>query len=636
MRSVIGLTTLIFVAPAIRAEPKDIAALFPADTILYAEVNQPGVVGKDLTAYLKGTVFATHAPGFKTLRERQDGGFNTSPSGLLAALLAPEMLNEAAQFKGLAGGIVGFDKQGEPELLFVLLPGESKLPGFLLKSFVTARADIRKITTVEGVDLFQRTIIQYNDDPLLPGPAPGPPNQKLLPIGPLYVNHAGLIVVGTNREHVVALIRRFKDKEKAGSLMTSASFKSLVEERTKPGILLLANARRLLEQIDQNVRASKDSDPASWLAFRSLLPPSSVGTLVGRLEIKDDDIRLQARIQVEEKAASPLARLLDGAGLSTADLNSIATQSPLSLNIAMPAEQRANRLLNALDAVIKSTGTLGPSASEVIDELTEKKLLTREDLARLNRIAFALPSITSWPKNQTPLPALVVYADDPGVLEKLESTIPAVLELLGGVKADPITETINGIRIHSLEAKASPTGQPIHYARHGNALAVGLDRTSLADLMRPPASTGSWLKHLDQPGMVCVWNWVETRRGPISTRKTDASPRRGVAYGQLPQSASPYYPGMRPANALRLPVEAFDQFDGLPPLVMALSRRDGNLLIDIKQADPKRVRTKGISQLFEWFVGAVPSELNYGGYGAFDRPIHVQPLLPPPPLPPNP
>ena len=155
--------------------------------------------------------------------------FNTGRDGLLAAFLSPDMLKEAARFKGLAGGIVGYDKYGEPEFLVAVQPGESKIPEFLMRAYLTARADFKKAATVEGIDLFQRHFYPVDDDPLLGG---GPPAPRKLLSGGIVLSHApGLVVIGSNREMVSAAIRRFKEKEKSPSL-TSGSFVScnLVEE----------------------------------------------------------------------------------------------------------------------------------------------------------------------------------------------------------------------------------------------------------------------------------------------------------------------------------------------------------------------------------------------------------------------
>jgi hypothetical protein len=91
---------------------------------------------------------------------------------------------------------------------------------------------------------------------------------------------------------------------------------------------------------------------------------------------------------------------------------------------------------------------------------------------------------------------------------------------------------------------------------------------------------------------------------------------------------------MNRPNALRLTREAVDSLNGLPPLVISLSRRGNELLLDLEQSDPNRVRTKGLTRLFGWFVNASSNWNNPGGSSTFDGPFSQQPLLPPPPLPP--
>ncbi len=639
MRFAQALTLLFVASTALHAEPKDVADLFPADMLLYTEVNQPEVVARDLTAFLKGTVFETSAPSFKSFREKQDRNFNTGDDGLLAAILAPEMLKEVARFKGLAGGIVGFTKEGVPEYLFVVLPGDSRLPGFLLRSFVTARVDFRKLTAIEGIDLFQRHAYQYQDDPLLPpgvGGADGPP-RKLQPFGPIIVNHAGLLVVGSNMDHVSAVIRRFKDKERSAALTSAAGFKALRDQRAKPGILFLADARRLIEHAD------RDATSLSWLAFKNLLPPASISTLVARLEISDETIRLRVQVALAEKVYSPLAKLLEGAALSTANLNGIPKDSPLTVTLALPqGEERATRLLAALDAAIRSTGTLGPNASELMQELEEQRLLSKSDLAKVNRVTLALPPVAAWVKDRTPLPVLLVYSDDGVVLGKIEAAVPTILHLLGSAGSDPVTETIRGVKVRSLDARSSPLGRPIHYGIHRNALAIGTDRKETADMLlslgeqRATPEMAALLKNLDKPALASVWNWVDSARGPKPAKAEISSPRSGIGYGRIPPHWSPSSPYEFQPGPNRFPKEGFARFEGLPPLVLALSSRERELLIDFQQIAPKAVRTKAINYLFDWF-GQASANWHPTGIGStFDGPIDIQPALPPAPLPPLP
>lgn len=635
-----ALAILLIESAGVHAEPKDIAELFPADTLLYIEVNQPAVVGKDLAAYLKGTVFEVSAPDFRILRQTKEpfNGFNTSESGLLAALLAPEMLKEAARFKGVAAGIVGYGKNGESEFLLIVQPGDSTMPGNLLRAYTTARVDIRKVSVVDGIDLMQRNIVQYEDDPLLlPGVA-APPMQKMVPVGPVFVNHAGLIIIGSNREHVAAVIRRFKRKESSAALAASPALKSLQDERTKPGILCVADTRRLIQH-DLSAKPATQTESPFWHAFRSLLPAASVGPLIARLEIKDDSIRLKARLQLDSKSASPFADLLDGGEIASDELKALSMTSPFMFSVALPqGERRIPRLLGCIDAIVRSTGTLGPNASELLLELEEKKLLTREVLAKVNRITLSVPSMSHWPKNQTPVPSILLHTQDGAALEKLEGAVPSILELLGGAKADAVTETVNGVRVRTLEAKASPFGHPVHYARNGSTFALGTNHNEIARLLHPANAIASFDNiDLNRPAAICVWNWVETTRGPVPAKKVDNSPRRG----ETPIRVSPYasYSPYAPApGTFRLPPETLDRFDGMPPLVIALSRRGNELHLEAVQADPKRVRVKGINHLFEWFVQASTNGRFGSGYinDGTGSSIDILPLIPPPPLPPNP
>jgi hypothetical protein len=637
----------LLAASAVHAEPKDIAELFPAKSVVYAEVVKPGAAAKDLAAFLKGTVFENALPALNKVKEKQrpNGLLDTTEAGLLAAFLGPEMLKEAGRFQGLAAGITGFDKNGEPEFLAAVLTGESQLPGFIMRAFLSAHPDVRKVATVEGVDLYQDMQVQFFEDPLI-GPGALPPARQAQPVGSLYAYEPGFILMGTNKEQVSTAIRRFKGKEKSPALAATAEFKEAAAQRDKPGLFIFADAKTLLGRLDDAIKEKKDANDFALRAVRRLLPAASVRTVVARLELKDGGFDLRCSLKLDGKSRGPLAELLDGQALAAMDLNCLAKDSPLALTLKLPTgEKRLPRLLAMLDSVIKSTGTLGPTASEIVQELEAKKLLSARDLAAVNRISLVMPPMSCWPKNGVPLPVLLVHADSTAVLAALEAAMPAVFEMLGAAKGDAVTETIDSANVRTLEAKASPTGTQIHYARHDNSFAIGTDRKLLAAcLVANTAKSYSSVEEVAEPfrsadarAAVAIINWPELLGRGEPDKAVARRPIWDGTSGTIPFDAlavpGPFTGGR--GSWREVPREVLNQLTGLPPLVVTLGRQGDELRLDVAQRDPKSIRAKAIDRWFDWYIRSAPRGLYLGDIidGTSNGPI---PFGPPPALPPLP
>jgi hypothetical protein len=638
---------LLVAASAIRAEPKDVAKLFPAKSVVYVEVAKPGAAANDLAAFLKGTVFENALPALNKLKEKQrpNGLLDTTEAGLLSAFLGPEMLKEAGRFQGLAAGITGFDKNGEPEFLAAVLTGESQLPGFIMRAFLSAHPDIRKVATVEGIDLYQDMQVQFFEDPLI-GPGALPPVRQAQPVGSLYAYEPGLILVGTSKDQVSAAIRRFKGKDKSPALTAAAEFKEAAAQRDKPGLFIFADAKALLGRLDDAIKEKKDANDFALRAVRRLLPAASVRTVVALLELRDGGFDMRCRLKLDSKSPSTLAELLDGQALAAMDLNCLAKDSPLAVMLKLPAgEKRLPRLLTVLDSVIKSTGTLGPTASEIVQELEAKKLLSARDLSAVSRVSLVMPAMTTWPKNAVPVPVLLVHADSTAVLAALEAAMPAVFEMLGAAKGDAVTETIDSANVRTLEAKASPTGTQIHYAQHGSALAIGTDRKLLAACLVAAAAksyasvdeVAEPFKSSDARAAVAIINWPELLGRGEPDKAVAKRPIWDGTSSTIPFDAlvAPgTYVGGR-GSWREVPRDVLKQFTGLPPLVVTLGRQGDELRFELHQRDPKSIRAKAIDRWFDWYIRSAPRGFYPGDIidGTSNGPIPFGPPTALPPLP---
>lgn len=628
------LSLLILSASSARAEPKNIAELFPANSLVYVEFCQPGATAKQIASFLKGSALENALPVLNKLREkpRATETIDTTEAGLLSTLLGPEMLKEAGRFKGIAAALTGFKKTGEPEFVAIVLTGESQLPGFLMRAFLSANSDLRKVASIDGLDLHQENQAQLVDiDGAIAPQGMVVENQEKL-TGPVYAYESGIIVSGSDKEIVSATIRRWKGKAPAESLAGQKSFMAVAVERAKPGLFLYSNAKLFLEKLYALNERTSDVDPSAWVILKKLLPPSAVETLTARLTLSDQGIELRSALRLNSKTPGLLGELLTGPSLTAADLGCMVKGGEWSLFMNLPeGEQRLARLLAVIDVVIKATGSLGPTASEFVRELDEKKILSSKMLGKIKRITLSMPPMASGAKGDHPLPALLVHTDDVEALSALRTAIPEILTLLGGQKADAVVETIGTVKVHSLEAKASPTGVVFHFGCTDKALAIGTDRNSIAAMLTPNASKlikgpdGQAISQnsVKDATVIGLWNWAQMLQSPDADKSKEIS---------SPPTGGPFSPPSITGRLHAIQQQEFRRIlSGLPLLVMSLGRVENELRLEVRQNDPNGLRAKAIDGWFEWFTRNSSGSIFRNGYYE-GRVIDNLGQPPPPPL----
>src|SRR5205809_2244749 len=153
------------------------AELVPAKTLAYVELQQPAALAKELAALLEGSYLAdvpdSLAPLYAKMGEPRPRPRGPDALGLVGVALAPEMFKEFARLKGAALAVTGIDKEeGMPEFLAIVQPGESNLPGLIMRMFIASyssggssfdgknkrqvRMAIERVSDVEGVGLFRQ------------------------------------------------------------------------------------------------------------------------------------------------------------------------------------------------------------------------------------------------------------------------------------------------------------------------------------------------------------------------------------------------------------------------------------------------------------------------------------------------
>ncbi len=611
-----SISTVVLLAGSIRAEPGEIAELFPGEPLLYVEVSRPGAVAAELLDLFKGSALENPKPFFEQIGRRswKDGELgDRSETEVLATLLGPAMLNEARKFAGLAFAVTGFRADGSTDFVALVKPGESKLPHKLIGSLLGRNSQLKKSLNFEGVDVFQ-------DD----GPAQFPIE---LPQGGAISQPASIprlalaqtsemVIVASSKEQVVMVLKRMKAKEKSPSFASSEAFKEIVPLRKQPGILISLDARELAARVERSARSGKATTPTAWVAIKELLPPAAVKTITAHLSLSSRSIRCSVALTFVSGKKVPLLEFLDDQSIGMDQLATLTSESPAGLAVAFPkGERRLNAVLGVVNAVVKSTGTLGPTATELLDELVEKRYQPdpRQTFGKISGLTLLLPSPGN--SRSTALPTILLHTDDnetPGHIEKL---LPAICEIIAGELPQPVTETIAGQKIRSV----ATSGMTLHYGFKENRFAMGGDRQSLANALiakkSPPAPKDG---NLFDGAMTLRLNWPELLRNGANRERSAPSVAR--SYKEIIIDGP-----LRRAGPAEMPVDVAEQLNLLPPSWFTLHRQGAvGIRVEWEQSAAQAGFAKLISGGFAWYSRFASADGRYE-FDGIDPLIFIKP-----------
>ena len=196
-------------------------------------------------------------------------------------------------------------------------------------------------------------------------------------------------------------------------------------------------------------------------------------------------------------------------------------------------------------------------------------------------VTLTLPAKQELPKNGSPLPMLVITGVDEDGTKRLEEVIPTLVGLAVGDTVEPITETINGRKIHSLPASALPWKTPLHYGRNGTTLIIGQDRKLVAaslgrelkDSLPAEPKVAAALKNHDHAALLGCVQWE-----PLLSQ-------------MLAEPADPKAKADETADSKPL-TDLLAAAKPLPPLVVSLSRRDNEVRLLVRQPGLKESAAK--------------------------------------------
>jgi hypothetical protein len=594
MRSLLVLVLLCAAAPtALSAPPGDVADLFPPGTLAYAELHNPGDLGPQLAALVRGTALEDSIDFI----EAKKGAAKTLPElhgkrdlAALALLVSPEVLGEFRRLGGIAVGLVGFSDRGEPEVVLAVLTGDSAAAGIAARAFLTTTPSLRKVAEVSKVPVFQYRSpkivytpdgqAKLGDDKL---PAEGPHE-------PTFAYTPGLFVMGTSKSALATVIKRFRGEEQ-DALRATEGFKTAAAEYRKAGLFFYLNAPDLFAKADAAGRArgeAIDSDLLAWVKLTA--NPKALRSVAGRIHVRDGGVVLTAGGRFDPALRSPLLDFFAGPPVKVDALHHARRPASFAATVNLPGKNRGAALIGFLDAVAKANGELGRLPGDVVKDLQEKHKIPVTDglLAKLRGVTVIVPGKQDLPKNAKALPMLVFHFEDAAAALAWEEFLPKLVGELAGENApQPSSETIGGVKVISLPGAALPWKSAVHSARKDATLVIGQDRKLVAAALLPDAgaSVAGGEKPLAVPGgdlallgalnlgaLLTAIEWPATG-GTLRTFDGPRNERRG----------EPLPPDEQVKEADKARTAFLTAFGELPPAVVTVRRAGDELRLEVFQ-----------------------------------------------------
>lgn len=509
IRATAAILLSVSSAPAIAAEaPKEIADLFPEGTLAYAELHNTAELAPQLAAVFKGTVLEDSIPfihGRKDAARTMMDLTNKQSVAILGLLTSPEMLAEFKRLR-IAAGVTGFAPNGDPEAAVVILTHDSPAAGLAARAFLTMTTQLRKVGDVAKVPIFQYRNPNFNYDP---NGNQVIQNDKAFTDGPHEPTFAylpGLFVMGTSKSSVGHAIKRFVGEEKGG-LGGTAAFQEAVAAHRQTGLFFFVNypefsARLAAARRAGNMPRGASNDLLSLFfsgeanlteMFNLTANAKAVKSLAGSVRFRDGGLAATVAAKFDPAHKSPLLDVLSGPGVKHELLHHAPHPSAYAIALTLPDRNRAEAVIGFLDAVAKSKGEIGRLPRDIVRELAEKhKVDVAETLiGKIKAAIVIMPGKQELPKGGQPGPMLVLHASDAAAATAWEAFVPKLLGELAGAATPPqsSSETISGVKVLTVSGAGLRWNAPVHYAREGAIVAIGLDRKFVAAAVRASPAT---------------------------------------------------------------------------------------------------------------------------------------------------
>lgn len=460
-RSVMGVMVIGLLASNGVAQPvTDLAKLFPADTLAYAEIAKPGAFVTGVKALVAGTPWADAS---KLLHDRYDGAPDLGQANavretaLLTLFTSPEFLAEVTRFTGAAVAFTGYDAHQNPRYAAAILLGDSNATGLAIRLFLTTSSDVRRVGVVDGIPIYQHRT--FAGQPLDPGQAAiAEPKNELWPEGKAEVTYAytpGLFIIGSGRDAIADVLRRYQGKSKDASLAQSELFRGQQAARDRTGVFLYATPTNWLAQYDAaNKAAVAKAETDLTAIIRFVANPKSIPVVTATFSLDADRVELSGEIVRDPKLPNPLASLLIGSRVTADHFKSLPGPPHAAVTVSLPSgEQRVKSALTVADAIACAWGVIGKKPSERIAALEQDTGKdTGKDTGRKTptELLATIKAVTVFtPASTTPSPVVMLHLETARDADRWRKELPTLLPLLL-TGEPPVSELASGVRVYTM------------------------------------------------------------------------------------------------------------------------------------------------------------------------------------------
>ncbi len=539
MRIVVALVAWVFAAAGLPAQgPAD---LFPAGTLAYAEVRGPALAD-GVAALVTGTPWADSLAAVPELLDRARNPVDEGEARETAAFAlgtAPETLAELRRTRAAAVGLLGYSAKGRPRYAGVLLTGDSGVAALAVRQFLTTDPGLRRVTSLDGVAVFQyRGPTQTAVPETPPGPVepvkPFPPGDE----EPTFATVPGLFVVGSDVEAVRDVVSRFKQAGKPPSLAGVPAFKAAHGSPAAGTVGSFYATPAAYLAAGDRARSPGTPDPLGVARF--LFDGPRWTTVTGHLTVQNDRVELTLHADFEK--LPPLAEALTGPLLPAADQARV--RRPFLSDVALtvpPGEARAGRWLTLADAVAAGRGHLGRKPSQLVVDLDRAaKGTTARDLfgtvAGLS-VGFG-----------TDGPVAVAHLDGSPLAGRWAQELPRLLpEILGQSGSVSSELAAGGTRVFALQWGDDAARSRLTVAVTPQAIYASTQPVTVAGFLKPPAPAAGLLKSRGGLHLAGLLDAARSSPQPVAhvpPEKPDDAPAAAVVGGQAGLPLLPF-PGGR-------------------------------------------------------------------------------------------
>ena len=640
-----------------RADVKEVSELLPAKTMAYVEVRQPERLAREVAALLKNSDLDDMAAVMARYRERlgDNGQFwSFYEYGEVGLLLSPEIINECGRVQGAALAVTNVNKDG-PEVVFVILSGDSNLPTFYMRGMLSMSTGGHSVGEVEGVRIYRQRTEKFSP-PAAPGQPPAPPTWE--DSGPYMALTGPAVIIGSSLDGVKDVIRRYKGKSTEPSLGSVAAFKEAARQRDLPGLFAYADVASLAQRLD-DMKATLGPFEPVWRSIKKVVNPRAAHGATASLTLVNGALELKARVELDPKETSPLAELVGDKAAAPDALYFTPRDGVLTLNLSLDnGEKRWQKLMDLLDGLARP----GPGEAErpmptdilKAAEARFKLSVAHDILGRLSSAAVVVdpmaalaprveqpkpppgvaPPVATPPAPAVRLPLIVLQATDADAAKYLEGEgLPRLIGLASyliagdGQAAAVVHEDVDGrsLSIAASGGLSSPLGSKnLYFGREGAFVVVGGDKKGVAAALNAGAKkdglladekTAAAVKGLEDPDALAV---LSVGEGVVELfRLRELTPVAVQPFTvPVPPGVGPNPPAAAPKLSPRAEQTVADVrkvIEPLPPAVFGLSRKPEALTLEARQTGLKGVVNKLVDLWIESGMERVVEQMKGAG-----------------------